>query len=78
MLVFLNGLSALSRLRLDGWLVSWKGYRRGRRARYLAAVNDWDRLLRMPLDDARAELGITPLPPYRPLELGEVFEAASA
>ena len=29
---------------------------------------DWDRLLRMPLDDVRAELGLAPPPVYRPTE----------
>jgi len=74
MLVFLNGLTALGAGRLDGWAVAWKGYLRGRRAHYLPARDDWDRLLRLPLQDARAELGITPLPPYRPLWLGDVFD----
>lgn len=78
MLVFLNGLSALSKGRLDGWRVAWKGYRRGRQARFLAAVNDWERLFQLPIDAARAELGIAPLEPYRPLELEEVFAAAGA
>ncbi len=72
-LVFLNHLTALSRGRTDGWLVAWKGYWRGRRARYLPAVDDWDRLLRLPIERARAELGIEATEPYRPLALEEIF-----
>jgi len=73
-LVLLNHLTALKKLRFDGWAVAWKAYWRGRRARYLPAVDDWDRLLRLPIDAARTELGITPMPPYRPLWLEEVFD----
>ena len=73
MLVFLNCLTCVARLRFDGWVVAWKGYRRGRRARYLPAVDAWDRLLRLPLDAARAQLGIPPLEPYRPLAFEEMF-----
>jgi ubiquinone biosynthesis protein COQ4 len=73
MLVLLNGLTALTKGRLDGWLVAWRGYRRGRRARYLPAVKDWERLLRLPIERVRAELGISPPHRYRPLELDEVF-----
>ncbi len=75
-LVILNGLTALGAVRFDGWAVAWKGWQRGRRARFLPAIDDWDRLLRLPIDDARAELGIPPLDPYRPLELGEAFDFA--
>jgi len=50
---------------------------RVRDARYLAAVEDWDRLLRLPLEEARAELGISPPQPYRTLALGEVFASAA-
>jgi len=77
LLVLLNTLSGLATGRLDGLVVAIKGYRRGRRTRFLAAVQDWDRLLRTPLEDARAELGITPMDPYRPIELGELFRNAS-
>jgi hypothetical protein len=58
--------------------VALEGYRRGRRARFLPAVDDWNRLLRTPLEDARAELGITPMGVYRPIELEELFRNASA
>lgn len=78
MLVLLNTLSGLTTGRLDGVRNALKGYRRGRRARFLPAVHDWDRLLRTPLEDARAELGIAPMDPYRPIELGELFRNASA
>lgn len=76
-LVFLNALTALAAARLDGWVVAWKGYRRGRRARHLPGVEDWERLLQLPIEEARAELGIPPLEPYAPLELREVFRFAS-
>lgn len=77
MLVLLNTMSGLTTGRFDGVVVAIKGYRRGRRARFLPAVHDWDRLLRAPLEEARAELGITPMDPYRPIELGEVFRDVS-
>jgi ubiquinone biosynthesis protein COQ4 len=75
-LVLLNGLTALASGRFDGWRVYREGWRRGRRARFLAAVDDWDRLLRLPLEQARRELGITPPRPYRPLSLEEIFGIA--
>lgn len=74
-LVLLNQLTALAKGRVDGWAVAWKGFQRGRRARFLPAVDDWDRLLRLPLEAARAELGISPPEPYRPLGLDEAFGA---
>lgn len=73
MLVLLNGLSALKAGRFNGWGVAWRGYLRGRRARYLPAVADWDRLLRLPIEAARAELSISALQAYRPLDLADVF-----
>jgi len=77
LLVLLNTLSGVVAGRFDGLVVAIKGYRRGRRARFLAAVQDWDRLLRTPLEDARAELAITPMDPYRPIALEELFQNAS-
>ena len=38
---------------------------------------DWDRLLGLPIEEARAELGISPLEPYRPLELEDAFGSSS-
>jgi ubiquinone biosynthesis protein COQ4 len=76
-LVLLNLLTGLSTGRVDGVSVIFKAYLRGRRARCVLAENDWDRLLQLPIGEARAELGISPLDPYRPLELGEVFASAS-
>jgi ubiquinone biosynthesis protein COQ4 len=73
MLVFLNHLTALIAGRFNAWRVAWQGYRRGRRARYLAAVDEWQRLLRLPIEEARRELGISPAAPYRPLALDDVF-----
>jgi hypothetical protein len=75
-LVLLNHLTATKRLRFDGWVVAWKAYRRGRLARYLPAVEDRDRLLRLPIEDARRELGIAPMAPYRPPWLEDVFDVA--
>ncbi len=76
MLVTLNLLSGFSTGRFDGARVAWKGYLRGRRARFVPAVRDWDRLIEMPIDDARAELGITPLEPYEPMALEDIFSKA--
>lgn len=73
MLVLLNHLTTVMAMRFNGWSVAWKGYRRGRRARYLAAIEDWERLLQLPLERARDELGISPMEPYRPLSLDAVF-----
>lgn len=69
----MNALGVLRKGRFDGWVVAWKGYLRGRRARYLPAVDDWDRLLRLPLEEWRAELDVSPLAPYRPRALDDVF-----
>lgn len=77
MLTLLNLLTGLSTGRTDGLGVMLKGYLRGRRARYILAENDWDRLFALPIEEARAELGVTPPEPYRPLELGEVFASVS-
>jgi len=73
MLVLLNLLTCLARGRPGCAVVAWKGFRCGRRARFLPAVDDWDRLLRLPLAEARAELGVPAAEPYRPLTLDEVF-----
>lgn len=42
------------------------GYRRGRRAQWLPAV-EWEALLDQPLDAVRAQLGIDELPVYEPI-----------
>ncbi len=76
LLVMLNVLSGFSTGRFDGARVAWKGFERGRRAQFVPASDDWDRLLRLPIDQARAELGITPLEPYRPMALGDIFQNA--
>jgi ubiquinone biosynthesis protein COQ4 len=76
MLVLINLGTALSAGRVDGARVAWKAYRRGRRARFVPGVADWERLLQLPIDEARAELGITPLEPYRALHLEEMFPNA--
>lgn len=78
MLVVLSQLGALAHGRLDGLRVAWQAYRRGRRARFLPAVDDWERLLRCPIDEARAELGIHPVASYRPLAFDEIFGRAAA
>jgi ubiquinone biosynthesis protein COQ4 len=43
------------------WSAMWEGYRRGKRAVWLPAV-DWEALLDRPLDEVRKELGILDLP----------------
>lgn len=72
-LVLLNHLSTLVRGRIDGWALAWHAWRRGRRARFLAAVDDWDRLLRLPIDEARSELGLASPRPYRVMSLETLF-----
>ncbi len=52
------------------------GRRRGKRAAYLLA-QDWDRLLAMPLDAVRRELGLNPPPVYRPYDYPESAKAAA-
>lgn len=39
----------------------WEGYRRGKRATWLIAV-DWEKLLPLPLEDVRRQLGVTEPP----------------
>ena len=75
MLVLLNVLSSFTTGRFDSAVVAWKAYRCGRRAAFLPAA-DWDRLLHLPIEEAREELGITPMEPYVPLQLDEMFENA--
>ena len=77
MLVVLNILTALSAFRFNGISMAVNGFLRGRRARFIPAVDDWERLLRLPLAEARAELGVVPFEQYRPLHLEELFENAS-
>jgi ubiquinone biosynthesis protein COQ4 len=73
MLVLLNLLTSLLAGRIDTGRVAWAGYRCGRRARYLPAVADWERLLQTPLAEVRRELGIAPMRPYRPLDIDDAF-----
>ena len=59
---------------LNQWnAMAWRGFRIGRRARFVAGVDDWYRLLRLPIEDARRELGMPAPRPYRRLEFAEVF-----
>lgn len=51
--------------RFDFLSIWFKGRRRGKRAKFLLA-EDWERLLPMPLEEVRQELGVEPLAPYRP------------
>ena len=64
-MAFLNLLRNAIPRRPDLIAVWLHGRRRGARARYLLA-EDWERLLPMPLEEVRRELGIEPLPAYRP------------
>ena len=56
---------ALRTGRFDVLVTGFRGRRRGRQSKHLLAA-DWDRLLMLPLDEVRRELGIPPLEPYRP------------
>jgi ubiquinone biosynthesis protein COQ4 len=51
--------------RLDLVGTWWRGRRRGAAAQYLLA-QDWEGLLPQPLEEVRRNLGIDPLPKYRP------------
>ena len=51
--------------RFDVLVTGFRARRRGRRADYLLSA-DWDRLLPLPLEEVRRELGVEPLRPYRP------------
>ena len=76
-LVCLNVLTSFSVGRFSALVVAVKGYLRGRRARFIPAATDWERLLQLPIEEARAELGIIPLEPYEPLFLEDVFVNAA-
>ena len=65
LLSFFSCLAIAARGRPDLFLTWFRGRRRGRRAAFLMEV-DLDALLPLPLDRAREELGLTPLPVYRP------------
>ena len=62
LLFLLLGLGAIS---LFTWRKLGPGLARRYGVKYLLAA-DWDRLLMLPLDEVRRELGIPPLEPYRP------------
>jgi len=62
--------------RLDLIGVWLGGRRRGKRAANLLA-QDWERLLPMPLDAVREELGLNPPPVYRPYNYPESAKAAA-
>jgi ubiquinone biosynthesis protein COQ4 len=59
------------------WRAVWQAYRQGRRAKWLFDA-DWENLLPRPLDEVRAQFGIT-LPTYYPriLPVFERFLAAA-
>ena len=64
-MAFLNVVRNAIPGRLDLLGTWWKGRRRGARAEYLLA-QDWERLLPLPLDQVRRELGIDAPPAYVP------------
>lgn len=64
---FLNMSRSALRGRFDMFWTFFDGRRRGARAAYLMA-QDWERLLPMPLDEARRELNLDPPPRYRPFD----------
>ena len=72
-LTFLNVVTSLTSGRLTGLRNAWRGYRAGRRAAFVPARPDLDRLLRMPLDEARRELGVEPAPDYRPIHAADLW-----
>ena len=76
MLMLLNTVTGLIAFRVDSAVMGVKAFLRGRRARFLPAVDDWERLLRLPIEAARAELGVEAFSGYRPLHLEDVFANA--
>lgn len=60
---FIGGAAALKSISVTGNLLFakavWEGYRRGRKAAWLAA-EDYEKLLHEPIDAARQRLGLTP------------------
>lgn len=73
---FVAGFRALRRGRFDVVRTCWQGYRAGRRARFLHAMN-WGEWLARPLADVRRHLRLAPAE-YRPFELEEMAGAAPA
>ena len=71
---FVAGFRALRRGRFDVVRTCWQGYRKGRRARFLHAM-DWSEWLPRPLAEVRRHLRLQPAS-YRPLELEGVAGAA--
>jgi ubiquinone biosynthesis protein COQ4 len=62
--------------RFDLFGVWLDGRRRGKRAANLLA-QDWERLLPMPLESVRKQLGLNPPPVYRPYDCPESAKAAA-
>ena len=56
--------------------IIWNGFLRGRRAKWLPAV-DWEAMLSRPLDDVRRELGFDAPPTYDPLYTSDPRIAAA-
>ncbi len=75
-MAFLNVLWNAFPTRPDLLGVWFGGRRRGARARYLLSA-DWERLLPMPLEEVRRELGIEPLRAYRPWNYSESAVASA-
>jgi len=75
LMAFRNVLWNAFPTRPDLLVVWFRGRRRGARARYLLSA-DWERLLPMPLEEVRRELGIEPLRAYRPWNYSESAIAA--
>ena len=63
-MAFFNMLKHALAGRPDLLIIWWKGRRRGRKAAYLLSA-DWERLLKLPLDEVRRELRVDPVEPYR-------------
>lgn len=77
LMAFLNVLRNAIPARPDLLKTWFLGRRRGARAHYLLA-EDWERLLPMPLEDVRRELGIDELPAYRTWNYPRPAESSAA
>ena len=72
MLLSLLGCFKAARIgRFDVLGVWWQALRRARRARFLLA-EDWEVLLERPLGEVQKELGLWPMPTYKPLAIEQL------
>jgi ubiquinone biosynthesis protein Coq4 len=72
MLLSLLGCFKAARIgRFDVLAVWLQALRRARRARFLLA-EDWEVLLERPLSEVQKELGLWPMPTYKPLAIEQL------